>query len=42
MACEWNVHALSALQYNLKANNVENKVTVLEGYYRVSKLESTN
>jgi len=35
-ACEWNVHALSALRYNLKANRVENKATVLEGDCRVS------
>mmetsp|Transcript_24876 Transcript_24876/g.53663 ORF Transcript_24876/g.53663 Transcript_24876/m.53663 type:complete len:640 (+) Transcript_24876:194-2113(+) len=34
-ACEWNGHALTALRYNLKANGVENKATVLEGDCRL-------
>lgn len=34
-ACEWNPHALYALRYNLKANGVDDKATVLEGDCRV-------
>lgn len=30
-ACEWNVHAAKALKYNLKANGVEDRATVLVG-----------
>jgi tRNA G37 N-methylase Trm5 len=35
-ACEWNPHAVYALRYNLKANGVEHRATVLEGDCRVS------
>ncbi|KAL7530621.1 hypothetical protein ACHAXR_008199 [Thalassiosira sp. AJA248-18] len=35
-ACEWNTHALHALRYNLRANGVEDRTTVLEGDCRVS------
>ena len=35
-ACEWNPHALYALRYNLKANGVADRATVLEGDCRVS------
>jgi ribosomal protein L11 methylase PrmA len=44
-ACEWNPHALFALRYNLKANGVVHKATVLEGDCRLSLrdlLESLN
>lgn len=34
-ACEWNGHAVAALRYNLKANGVEDKATVLEGDCRL-------
>ena len=36
VACEWNSHALYALRYNLKANGVDNRATVLEGDCRIS------
>ncbi|KAL3803487.1 LOW QUALITY PROTEIN: hypothetical protein HJC23_014035 [Cyclotella cryptica] len=35
-ACEWNPYALYALRYNLKANGVDDRATVLEGDCRVS------
>lgn len=35
-ACEWNPNALYALKYNLKANGVENRASVLDGDCRVS------
>ena len=38
-ACEWNPNAIYALRYNLKANGVDDKVTVLEGDCRVSLKE---
>lgn len=36
-ACEWNVHAIRALRYNLFANGIdEDRVTILEGDCRVN------
>ena len=30
-ACEWNPHAIEALQRNVKANSVEDKCLILAG-----------
>lgn len=38
-ACEWNQHAAEALCYNLKANRVQDKATVLIGDCRVMARE---
>jgi tRNA G37 N-methylase Trm5 len=36
-ACEWNVHAICALRYNLLANRIgEDRVTILEGDCRAN------
>ena len=39
-ACEWNEHAANALKYNLAANGVEDRATVLVGDCRQLALNS--
>lgn len=38
-ACEWNPHAASYLKFNIKDNNIEDRVTVLVGDSRLSVRE---
>ena len=35
-ACEWNPHAVEALQHNLEANSVADRCIILEGDNRIT------
>jgi tRNA wybutosine-synthesizing protein 3 len=41
-SCEWNIHAINSLKFNLKENKVENRCTIYEGDNRETTGDLTN